>query len=63
MKGVNTLRLNQATVIDALQEYLNRRMTVYAGKQKVISVIHDAAQYAIGNVVFIVKIEEKKDVR
>ncbi len=37
MKGQNTLILNQATVVDALQEYLDRRTTVEP-KPKVVRV-------------------------
>ena len=41
MKGSNTLLLNQATVIEALQEYLDKR---YEPKVKVVSVNKDASQ-------------------
>jgi hypothetical protein len=62
MKGMNTLRLNQATIIDALEEYLSKRLTTSAGKQKVLSVSY-APPTGVGNGEFIVRIEEKKDVR
>lgn len=32
MKGNNKLELNEATMIDAIQEYLNKRMTIHAPK-------------------------------
>ena len=32
MKGNNTLELNEAALIEAMQEYLDRRMTDYAPK-------------------------------
>lgn len=32
MRGVNDFRLNEATMIEAVQEYLNKRMTVFAPK-------------------------------
>lgn len=32
MKGQNTLQLNEATLIDALQEYIDKRMGSYAPK-------------------------------
>jgi len=32
VKGNNTLELNEATLIEAMQEYLDKRMTDYAPK-------------------------------
>ena len=39
MRGNNELRLNQATMIEALQQYLNAQMT---SAQKVVSIEQDS---------------------
>jgi hypothetical protein len=62
MKGLNTLRFNQATLIDALQEYINKRITTDAGKQTVLSVTYESPSYGSGVGEFVVKIEEKTNV-
>lgn len=51
MKGQNVLRLNQSTMVQALQEYLDKRRSVYAEKQTVLSVVY-------GDSVFNVTVEE-----
>lgn len=57
MKGTNTLRFNQATIVEAVQEYLNKRLTVDAGKQTVLSVTTESNAY--GPSIFTVTVEEK----
>lgn len=54
MKGNNTLLFNGATMIQAAQEYLDKRLTTAAGAQVVKSVIYDGS-----NSVFKVQVEEK----
>lgn len=36
MKGPNSLHLNEATIVEAIQEYLDKRMTAFS--PKVVSV-------------------------
>ena len=57
MKGRNTLHLNEATIIEAVQEYLNQRLK--EPTQKVESVkFSGSGPYQN---VFLVTLEEKKD--
>lgn len=37
MKGNNELVLNESTIIEAVQEYLDKRMTTFAPKVKSVS--------------------------
>jgi hypothetical protein len=45
MKGNNELRLNEATLIEAVQEYLNKRMTTFA--PKVISIGYGDREFRV----------------
>lgn len=54
MKGSNTLLFNGATMIQAAQEYLDKRLTTAAGSQIVKSVVYDGS-----NSVFKIFVEEK----
>lgn len=47
MKGVNILRFNQATAVQAMQEYWDKRRSAYAEKQKVISVSFSDQQFVV----------------
>jgi hypothetical protein len=38
VKGKNVIHLNQATIVAAVQEYLDRRLVANAEKQKVLAV-------------------------
>jgi hypothetical protein len=54
MKGNNELRLNQATLIEAVQEYLAKR---YTPTPKVNSV--ELSKEGYGDPLFLVKVEEQ----
>lgn len=54
MKGTNTLHFNGATITEAVQEYLDRRLTKDAGTQVVKSVVYDG-NYSV----FKVTVEDK----
>lgn len=54
MKGNNELRLNEATVIEALQEYLDR---CWNPSVKVTSIVTDGSRSC--GLTFVVKIKEK----
>ena len=53
MKGNNELRWNEATIIEAVQEYLDKR---YTPKVRVVAVAIDGTSYQAS--VFVVKVEE-----
>ena len=57
--GNNTLKLNAATVMEALQEYLDRR-TVGPGADEVVSVSYVQNEFRIG-LKEREEVEEKKD--
>jgi len=57
MKGVNSLSLNQATMVEAVQEYFDKRLTSSAGKQTVLSVTAESTSY--GPSKYTVTVEEK----
>ena len=45
MKGKNVLEFNQATMVQAVQEYLDKRLTKDAGVQSVLSVTSESSGY------------------
>lgn len=58
MKGSNKIEFNQATIVEAVQEYLNKRLTASAGTQTVQSVSANAVA-VYGGGTYTVTIEEK----
>jgi hypothetical protein len=55
MKGSNSLHLNEATMIEAVQEYLDKRMSTHA--PVVDGVKHCGSTY---NAEFLVSVSERK---
>ena len=61
MKGNNELHLNEATIIEALQEYLARRMPTTAQRVKSVEPRKgnfDATRPTVSTLTFVVTVEE-----
>jgi hypothetical protein len=57
MKGFNRLDFNSATLIDAVQEYLDKRLTISAGKQ---IVQHVTPKIDGGSTIYVIGLKEKE---
>jgi hypothetical protein len=56
MKGTNRIYLNQATIVAAVQEYIDKRLTAGAEQQTVLCISTDRSY---GGATYVATIEER----
>ena len=60
MRGNNELHVNEATMIEALQEWLDNRVLVSRRGTSKVTSVHEDPRNSYGGRIFIIKTEEAK---